>query len=167
MIRRMSASASRSAAVTGLPSAFHSTGSPRLKYARVRRPPASAASTASSSRSRRAGSGNHPSEHVGEEPTVVVVRHVVGRVDARDRRERLRSTALVLGPDREPLLWGEILGQALDVVDLASGETERGGRLPCLELERHDAHTNQVRAVDALRSEEHTSELQSLTNLVC
>src|SRR5438552_8554224 len=123
MIRRMSASASRSAAVTGLPSAFHSTGSPRLKYARVRRPPASATSTATSSRSRRAGSGNHPSEHVGEQPTMAEVRHVVGGVDTRDRRERLLTPALIARADHEPLLRREVLRQALDVVDLGAGET--------------------------------------------
>src|SRR5690606_40469386 len=42
------------------------------------------------------------------------------------------------------------LGDALDVVDLGAVQPQRLGRLALRELQRDDAHADQVRAVDAL-----------------
>ena len=65
-------------------------------------------------------------------------------------------TSIIRSPDpsrtRSLTFWpaSRPLGQADDVELLAAGQAERLGVLAGQELERQDAHADQVRAVDAL-----------------
>src|SRR3546814_7119960 len=127
-----------------------------------------------------------------QDAAVLVVVDLVERIDAAQHLDGLRRT---VGPgDRHRQLHArlEARGDARDVELLAAVEAERLAGGARQELQRHDAHADEVRAVDALvalgdhrldaqedgalaaqsrdeplpyRSEEHTSELQSLMRI--
>ena len=63
-------------------------------------------------------------------------------------------TVNVLAPalHRQLLLRDDARRDAVDLDDLVAGEAERGRVLAGLELQRQDAHADQVRAVDALEA---------------
>ena len=82
-------------------------------------------------------------EHVLEDPAVLEVLDLLGGVDPHPGGE-----LLVVRAD------GDLLGlAALDAGDgelLLAGQAERLGGVPILELQRQDAHSHEVRAVDTL-----------------
>src|SRR5439155_18283054 len=130
--------------------------------ASVRRPPSPAASSATARRSRSAGSvitppptpggssAEHPAEHVREESAVAVVLDVVGGIDPRDRLELARTTVLRRDAHGERLAGREAAGDPGHLVGLAARQPERGGVLAAPELERQDAHADEIAPVNAL-----------------
>src|SRR5262249_47734684 len=93
---------------------------------------------------------NEAAQHVGQKPPVPVVGDVVRCVDAGHDLERTRRTVGARGAHGDPLTRCEIDRETRDVDRLLAGEPERSGALSGQELERHDAHPDQIAAMDAL-----------------
>src|SRR3954454_19786842 len=92
--------------------------------------------------------GEQRPQHVLEDPAVAEVLGLLRRVDPHARLE-LDVAGAHVHRARE-LAGVERLGEAGDRELLLAGEPERLGALAVGELQRHDAHPDEVRAVDAL-----------------
>src|SRR5262249_46332753 len=90
------------------------------------------------------------SQHVRKDPAVAVVVPLPRRVDAPDGAEGLLA-AVAARAHAEHLARAQV-GEALQIVELAAGQAERARVRAVGELERQDAHPDQVRAVDALEA---------------
>src|SRR6185503_10421994 len=103
----------------------------------------------------RSAARDQPPQHVLQDAAVAVVLGLVGRVDAYARVELDRLA--VVAPGAHAHGASGLEGAAvelgdLDVERLVAGEAERLRALALRELERQDAHADQVGAVDALEA---------------
>jgi hypothetical protein len=98
--------------------------------------------------------GGELAEDVLEDAAVLVVEDLLRGVDADGDGELDGGAGHVFGEDDERFSGGEFavehVFEADDVVNLFAGEGEGFGGVAGLELQREDAHANQVRPVDAL-----------------
>src|SRR5437899_1788836 len=88
-------------------------------------------------------------EDVGEDAAVLVVADFDGAVDAADDAEYLRVAGIAAGADGETFARRDAFFDAFDVVGLGAVEAEGLGVFAGLELEREDAHADEIAAVDA------------------
>src|SRR6267154_136810 len=79
----------------------------------------------------------------------MVVGNLFGSIDAGDYRKVFGLAALGFGVHADGFSRGQ-RGDALDVKNLVAGEAERFARIATLKFQWHDAHADQVAAVDAL-----------------
>src|SRR5439155_19673650 len=96
-----------------------------------------------------------PAQDRRQDPALLVIADIDRAVEPGDGLEAaLAATVGVVlaSHDRQPLSRGEALGQAVDRVRLATGKSKRGRALARLELERQDAHPDEVRAMDPLEA---------------
>src|SRR4051812_31212943 len=92
--------------------------------------------------------GRELAQHVLQNPAVNEVVLLLRRVDAHDRGELLLPAVLARRGDLHVLR--ALRAQADDVERLVALEAQALGGFARLELQRHDAHADQVRAVNAL-----------------
>src|SRR2546427_5797570 len=136
----------------------------------------------------------HLPQNVLQDPAVMVVGDFFGCIHARDDGESLEFAVVRLRMDGDWLLGREVR-DAFDFENFVTRQPQRFAILAIFEFEREHTHAEEVAPMDALvalrnhrahaeqaralrgpvarraracsRSEEHTSELQSQSNLVC
>jgi len=98
----------------------------------------------------RASASDELPQHVRQNPAVLVVAQLLGRIDARQHLEGLRCAVRTAcrHAQRRPRTEGIV--QTRNVEPLEAGEAERVARLAVRELERQHAHADEVRPVNAL-----------------
>src|SRR4051812_9811771 len=91
-------------------------------------------------------------QYVGQNPAVPEGDQFLRRVDTGDRFELDLRIAVAECADIDVATGPQTLRDAGDLVALAARETERSGRPAGLELQRQQAHVDEIAAVDPLEA---------------
>src|SRR5687768_11437340 len=91
-------------------------------------------------------------QDVGQDAVVIVVLHLDRRVDSGDYLEGLHRTVGRRRSYVETLARRQVRLDATNVEHLFTGQTQARDRFARQELERQDAHTDEVAAMDALKA---------------
>src|SRR5438874_10995885 len=93
-----------------------------------------------------------PPQHRKQNSTVLIVGHLDRAIPSGDRREGEGGTILSRHFHGHFLARHEVVLNALDIVDLSACEPERFFVLTRFELQREDAHADEVAAVNTLEA---------------
>src|SRR5579872_908592 len=95
---------------------------------------------------------HEPAQNSEQDTPIFIISYVNGAIQASNCLER-EGRAVLAGHFNGYFLAGlETLLDALDIVDLFASQTKRFFVLPLFELERQNAHANEVAAMNALKA---------------
>ena len=102
-------------------------------------------------RAKRITSRCELTQHVMENAAIAVIFHLVSGIDPAQRREG-EGRAIAAGDFDLYVLTRRKVGKAFDAERVVGGQIERLARRAVFELQRQDAHANEVRPVDPLKA---------------